>query len=320
MDYSIRTLSLAKRGLVNYLTKKPLCLSFEITHRCNANCKHCNRGGPVDEEQASAQTYGERARELKPVVIQLSGGEPLLRKDLEQIIESIRNPRGAPYIVVITNGILLTKEKYFRLREAGTDEFSISLDYPDERHDEFRRVPGLFGHIKELVKELISVNENAITLCCVVQSDNYRDLIRMAHLAKEWNVRMNFSIYNTLRTNDQKYMLSKDQIEELKEIIKELLKLKKKYKNIYTSSYMFKRMPEFFEKGSIPNCRTGERFFNVNPDGTLSPCGLIIKDYKSQKELLENFSRNSDCTYCYTSIRANTEKPLRYLIKDSLNF
>lgn len=318
MSSLAQSLFLAGRGLINYITKRPFCVSFEITHRCNARCKHCNRGGPVDEEWASAQRFGQIVREIKPLIAQLSGGEPLLRKDLEKIIEAIRNPRGTPYIIVITNGILLTKEKYFRLKEAGVDEFSISLDYPDERHDEFRRVPGLFRRIKELVKDLSSEEKKAITLCCVIQSDNFRDLIRMAYLAKGWNVKINFSAYNTLRTNDKSYMLSKGEIEEFKEIIKKLLDFKRRYKTIYTSRYVFEKTSEFFEKGSIPDCRTGERFFNVNPDGTFSPCGLIIKDYRSQRELSKNISKNSICNHCFTSIRANSEKPLRYLIKDSL--
>lgn len=318
MSFLARTISLAKRGIKNYFTKRPFCVSFEVTHNCNARCKHCHLGGPVDEEKATPQKYGELCQQIKPVIAQLSGGEPLLRRDLEQIVEALSNPNRAPYIVVTTNGALLTKERYLTLREAGVDEFSISLDYPDERHDEFRGIPGLFNRIRTLIKELSSENDKAITLCCVVQSDNFRDLIRMAELAREWNVILNFSTYTPLRTHDKSYMLSSEELQEFKEIIKRLLDFKKKNKNIFTSDYVFKNMINFFNDGYIPNCRTGERFFNVNPDGTLSPCGLIITNYKSPKELNKRFSKNSTCIYCYTSIRANTEKPAKYLIKDSI--
>lgn len=318
MSSLARTISLAKRGIKNYFTKRPFCVSFEVTHNCNARCKHCHLGGPVDEERASPQKYGELCQQIKPVIAQLSGGEPLLRRDLEQIVEALSNPNRAPYIVVTTNGALLTKERYLTLREAGVDKFSISLDYPDERHDEFRGIPGLFNRIRTLIKELSSENDKAITLCCVVQSDNFRDLIRMAELAREWNVILNFSTYTPLRTHDKNYMLSSEELQEFKEIIKRLLDFKKKNKNIFTSDYVFKNMINFFNDGYIPNCRTGERFFNVNPDGTLSPCGLIITNYKSPKELNKRFSKNSTCIYCYTSIRANTEKPAKYLIKDSI--
>ena len=313
-----RTISLAKRGIKNYFTKRPFCVSFEVTYRCNARCKHCHLGGTVNEQRAMPQRYGELCRELKPLVAQVSGGEPLLRRDLEQIIEALKIPNRPPYIIVTTNGVLLTKERYRSLREVGVDEFSLSLDYPDERHDEFRAVPGLFNRIRTLIKELSSENDKAITLSCVVQSDNFRDLIRMAELAREWNVKLNFSTYTPLRTHDKNYMLSSKELQEFKEIIKHLLDFKKKHKKILTSDYVFKNMVDFFNNGYIHNCRTGERFFNVNPDGTLSPCGLIITNYKSQKELNKRFSKNNTCIDCYTSIRANTEKPAKYLIKDSI--
>jgi len=318
MDSFRRTLSLAQRGLRNYLTRKPLCVSFEVTHSCNAKCKHCHLHGPVEEERASPARLGERCRELSPVVAQASGGEPLLRKDLEEIIRAWRVPNRAPYVVVTTNATLLSLNRYRSLREAGVDEFSISLDYPDERHDEFRGVPGLFRKIEKLIQDLDTQKDKAISLCCVIQSDNFRSLPQMAELAKNWNVRLNFSAYNTLRTHDRSYMLSKQELEELKQIIDYLVEFRKKHGTIRTSRYVFKHIVKYFNLGYIPRCRTGERFFNVNPNGTLSPCGLIITDYETKKEFIEDFCKHNSCVYCYTSIRANTEKPVWHTIKDNL--
>lgn len=320
MDSFRRTLSLAARGGRNYLTKRPLCISFEVTHSCNAKCKHCHLHGPVEEERASPDRLGEICRELSPVVAQASGGEPLLRKDLEQIIEAWRVPSRAPFIVVTTNATLLSLDRYRSLKEAGVDEFSVSFDYPDERHDEFRGVPGLFRKIEKLIEDLGSQRDKSISLCCVIQSDNFRLLPQIAELARKWGVRLNFSAYNTLRTHDQSYMLSKDDREEFKEIIPVLLEYQKKYKNIRTSGYVLRNMLKYFEQGYMPNCRTGERFFNVNPNGTLSPCGLIITDYKTREEFIQDFCKSNTCVYCYTSLRANTEKPRRYVLWDNLKF
>lgn len=313
-----RIVSLAKRGLKNYFLKRPFCVSFEITYRCNARCKHCHLGGPAKEKRATPKKYGELCREIKPLVAQVSGGEPLLRKDLEQIIKTLKIPNSAPYIILTTNGVLLTKEKYFSLRQAGVDEFSLSLDFPDNRHDDFRRVPGLFNRIENLMEELKSVDDKAITLSGVIQRDNFKDLIRMAELAREWKVPINFSTYTWLRTMKKEYLIPKDELPEFKEIVKQLSEFKRKYKTIYTSDYAFEKMIEFFEEEAFPNCRAGEKFFVVNPDGSLSPCGLIIKKYKSQKEMKEDFPKNNNCSFCYTSIRANSEKTVKYLIKDSL--
>jgi MoaA/NifB/PqqE/SkfB family radical SAM enzyme len=314
-----RTLSLAKRGVANFFNKRPFCVSFEVTYSCNARCKHCHLGGPVEEERASAESYAELCREIKPIVAQISGGEPLLRKDINDIVRAIRVENKAPYIVLTTNGTLLSKKKYLELREAGVDEFSLSFDFPDERHDEFRGVPGLFKKIEALIGEIKHLPDNGITLSGVVNRENFRELIRMAELAKEWNVRINFSTYTWLRTNKKELMVPKNDLDELKEIIAKLKEFKKKNKTVYVSDYVFHEMIEFFEKGTIGNCRAGERFFVVNPDGTLSPCGLIIKKFRSQREIIKNFTRTNECGDCYTSIRANTEKPTSYLIKDSLS-
>lgn len=318
MDSSLlRTISLAKRGINNFFLKRPFCISFEVTYRCNACCEHCHLGGPVDEVRAAPQMYGEICEELKPVVAQVSGGEPLLRKDLEQIIEALAKRGSSPYIVVTTNGSLLTKKRYISLRQAGVDEFSLSLDFPDERHDEFRHVPGLFLKIKHLIEELSS-EDKAITLSGVVNRKNYKDLIPLAELAQKWGVRINFSTYTWLRTKKREYLIPKEGMPEFRRIIKRLLQFKKKHGTIYTSDYVFQKMIEFFEKKSIPDCRAGEKFFVVNPDGSLSPCGLIIKNYKTKKEMQQDFLGRNTCSSCYTSIRANSEKPAMHLIRDSL--
>ncbi len=313
-----RTFSMATRGIGNFLNRRPFCVSFEVTYSCNAFCKHCHLGGPVEEERASAERYAELCREIKPVVAQISGGEPLLRKDIEDIVRTIRIENRAPYIVLTTNGTLLSKQKYFKLREAGVDEFSLSFDFPDERHDEFRGVPGLFQRIENLIREINHLPDNGITLSGVVNRENFRELIRMAELAKKWKVRINFSTYTWLRTDKKEFMVPKHDLDELKEIIKKLREFKKRHKTVYVSDYVFKEMITFFEKESIGNCRAGERFFVVNPDGTLSPCGLILKKFRSQREIIEKFTATNECGDCYTSIRANTEKPARYLIRDSL--
>lgn len=321
MESLRRTLSLSKRGLVNQFTKRPFCISFEVTHSCNAKCKHCHLHGPVEEERASPEKLAEICRELSPVVAQASGGEPLLRKDLEQIIQAWHVPKGAPFIVVTTNATLLTQKRYIGLKQAGVDEFSISLDYPDERHDEFRGVPGLFDKIENLIRGLDSFQrDKSISLCCVIQSDNFRLLPQMAELAFNWDVRLNFSAYNTLRTHDKSYMLSEDDLVEFKKIIPVLLEMKKKHRKIRTPEDVLWNMVKYFKQGYMPHCRTGEKFFNVNPNGTLSPCGLIITDYKTKKEFIEDFCKNNSCVYCYTSLRANTERPIMAVAREHLKF
>ena len=313
-----RTLSLARRGMSNFLSSKPFCVSFEITYACNACCRHCHLGGPVKETQAAPERFGEIRRELRPVVAQVSGGEPLLRKDLSEIIHALRDPGRDPYIVLTTNGVLLKPAKFRELREAGVDSFSLSLDYPDERHDDFRRVPGLLSRIDKLIGELDPRERKAITLSCVVQRDNFMELPKIADVAVRWGVRVNFSTYTWLRVGNRDFMLKKEDFPEFDRVVEQLLKCRRQHRNVFATEYVFSRMRSFFSNGGIPNCRAGEKFLIVNPDGSLSPCGLILKKFDSQKEMITQFSRNNRCGDCNTSIRANSEKPITKLVVESL--
>ena len=314
-----RALSLAARGAANYLGRGPFCVSFEITYSCNARCRHCHLGGPArEEDRASPEEFGRIARRLRPVVAQISGGEPLLRKDVEDIVRAIKRPGKAPYLVLTTNGALLTKDKHARLRDAGVEEFSLSLDYPDERHDEFRGIPGLFGKIRDLASALEGNGDSGITLSCVIQRDNFRELVNLAELARGWGLRMNFSSYTHLRTHRKDYMIPAEELGELEEVLGRVREFKKLHGTVFTSDYVLGRIPDYFRDGRVEGCRAGERFFVVNPDGTLSPCGLIIRKYGSPAEIRKDFLRTNVCAECYTSIRANTEKPLRYAIADNL--
>lgn len=315
-----QSLTAARRGIGNFFLKRPFCVSFEITYSCNARCKHCHLGGPIpDEVRAEPIRFAERCLELKPVVAQVSGGEPLLRRDVVEIVRLLKTEGRAPVIVLTTNAALLDLDRYRALREAGVDAFSVSLDYPDERHDEFRGIPGLFDKIVHLLEQVQEFDDKGIALSAVIQRRNFRDAVNLAEFARRWNVKMNFSTYTWLRTQEKdEYMIPAGEIEELKAVLARLRDHKRRHPTVLTSDFVLDKMPEFFSNASIPKCRAGERFLIVNPDGRLSPCGLIIKHYESHRELKRDFMPGNTCTACFTSIRANTEKPVKYLIKDSL--
>jgi MoaA/NifB/PqqE/SkfB family radical SAM enzyme len=263
----------------------------------------------VDEVRATADRFGEIYRELHPPVVQISGGEPLLREDVFEIITALRQPDGTPYIILVTNGSLLTPDLVRLANRTGVDAYSISLDYPDPRHDDFRMIPGLFSHLESLIASLEPEERQCITMNCVVQSDNFRESMALARLARDWGVGMNYSPYTWLRTDDTAFMVGKEDLPELKEIFKELLDFQARYDTVKSNATFLKNIVAFFADGGIPGCRAGERFMVVNPDGTLSPCGLITTDFETRKELTEKFVKGNSCTSCNTSIRSWTERP-----------
>src|SRR5208283_1812487 len=133
----VRAARMIARGTWSFCIDRPLVVSFELTHSCTSDCRHCDKGGikPEPEGLLRAEDYRRLRSALNPMAVQLSGGEPLLRKDLEEIVRAVKEPSGLPYTILVTNGRLFTEEKYLALRALGVNQFSISLDFPDARHD-----------------------------------------------------------------------------------------------------------------------------------------------------------------------------------------
>lgn len=312
----------AAHTIWNLLLRRPICVSFEITHNCTANCRHCDKGGRIDEQLIRAPSYARICRELNPALVQIAGGEPLLREDLLEIVSALRRPGRPPFLVVVTNGSLLTKERYLALRAAGVQQFSISLDFPDRRHDEFRRRPGLFAHLERVVPELLSLGHGDVVLNSCIHRANYPHLLDIARMARQWGAKLNFSAYTDLRTHNHELNLRHPtDTERLAAIIDRLYRGSERFDNIMTSERVMRRYCRFFETHFVPNCRAGQRFLVVNPDGYLTPCAMHIeRRYQSRQELVTKFTRTKSCGGCYISSRANTEKRAWELLVDGLRF
>lgn len=314
-----RALKLLMQGLTNLIKTRPLVISLEITHSCNCNCLHCDKGGIIPNEKlASPERFGELVRELQPLFAQISGGEPFLREDVYDIIKEIKRWGRPPHIVFVTNAQLLDREKYLKLKEIGVDDFSISLDYPDERHDENRGVPGLYKHLDDLIPQLAQYQNNDITLISVIRKENLDDLPGLAEHAVKWDVAINFSTYTSLRTGDRTKSVGKEELKLLRRQIDYLIDFKRKTGRVFTTETVLERYYEFFANGSyMPNCRAGYRSLVVNPDGRLVPCAMQKYSFDNQDDLINKFSKSNTCGGCYVSMRANTEKSKRILLKDA---
>ncbi len=307
------------RGIRNKLQNKPLSVSFEITHSCTANCWHCNWGGPIKETRLSADEYAEICRELRPVVSHISGGEPLARGDVYEIVDKMTTDGGLPWMIVVTNASNLTPERFFKLKDAGMHQLSVSLDFPDERHDEFRRIPNLFKHMGEVLPELArQTGKDDISLNVCITSWNYQDIPELAEKAKEWGLPINFSVYSHLRVQDRDGLVQGDNgLGTLKEKIEQIIDMQRRGYPIYTSPRVMWKYYSFLTEGGISGCQAGRNFLVINPDGRLTPCAMVMAYFDKQEDMFENFTKQNTCDACYISTRANTEKTFREFVEDN---
>lgn len=136
----------------------PKWIAWEVTQRCNLTCIHCRCSSDesahegVFSTQAAFALIDDIARITRPVLV-LSGGEPLLRKDIFEIA-GYATSRGFRTCMA-TNGLLVNSETCTRMKRAGIQMVALSLDGPNAMvHDSFRRVDGAFASVLEAARLL----------------------------------------------------------------------------------------------------------------------------------------------------------------------
>ena len=143
----------------------PLHVAFDITYRCNMRCLHCFNlsGERTDgENELSDREVIRFIREdiavLKPYSFCFCGGEPFLRESLLYDGFKILNSAGIK-VSLVTNGLLLTRQRAKRLKEMGAHQVQVSLDGARAcTHERLRQVPGSFKKTIRSIEHL--VNEN----------------------------------------------------------------------------------------------------------------------------------------------------------------
>jgi MoaA/NifB/PqqE/SkfB family radical SAM enzyme len=197
----LESLRIIGRGSLNWIAQRPIVVSFEVTDSCTCWCRHCDHGGPRDNSKnLKPADYRRYMEALRPCVVQVSGGEPLMRDDIVEIVRSIHGGSRLPYLILVSNWSEMTEEKYLALREAGVYQFSVSLDFPDERHDEFRGYPGLYNHLSDIMPRLAALGHDDIVLNSCITSENLAEVNRLADKAREWGVNLCYSAYSARRT------------------------------------------------------------------------------------------------------------------------
>jgi putative heme d1 biosynthesis radical SAM protein NirJ1 len=160
---------------------------WNCTRTCNLKCKHCyaNSDSKTYKEELStdeAKKFINNLREFKVPVILFSGGEPLLRKDLFELIKYAKecNIRST----ISTNGTLIDKKTAVKLKECGVGYVGISLDGMRERHDEFRGSKGAFVSALNGIRNCKEVGQK-VGLRFTINKHNYNELEDIFSLIKD---------------------------------------------------------------------------------------------------------------------------------------
>lgn len=259
-------------------------LFWECTLRCNLRCRHCgsdcrNVAGAADmpKEDFLAVLDGIAA-ETDPhkVFVIVTGGEPLMRKDLEECGREIYG-RGFPWGMV-TNGFALTPGRLASLLDAGLHSMTVSIDGLEAGHDWMRGVPGSFVKASEAIRLAVSSGIVSDAVTCVTPRN-----IGMLHELKEYLYGLGlrrwrlFTVFPSGRAADGSLSLDRDGFVSLMEFIKG--SRKEGTMRIGYGCEGFLGNYEGEVRDSFFSCRAGINIASVLADGSISACPSIRADY-----------------------------------------
>ncbi len=194
--------------------KRPSFVILFVTAKCNAKCSFCFYADNINDHhkgiELSAEEYlliSKSAGNIPYLLI--SGGEPVLRNDLPEIIGYFVENASSKFVTIPSNG--LSPEKTYKLFDTLTSRYpgthfraAFSLDYPDERHDKVRGVEGCRNSLVESAKRIAALREKktnlSMDLVTVFIDQSEEDLKNLREFA-DHNVRPNNHELHVLRAD-----------------------------------------------------------------------------------------------------------------------
>ena len=290
--------------------RMPVLVHFEVTLRCNARCGFCDywKTDPAARDQ-ELQDYADAARYFDPLLVTFTGGEPLLRRDLEDLVASVGKAVRLKYIMLLTHGGMLSGERAQSLWDAGVNQFNISLDYLDGRHDAARGIPKLTSRIFDTVDTLRRSGIDSIRFNTVIKRDNLDQIMPIVRRAEELGCGVNLSVYTDAKNGNRSHILDEGVVRQVDALVAELLAYKRRRRGVITSSdYYLSQIPRYARGEMSEPCQSGIRTIHVNPSGHVKRCPDFPTDFHWR-----DFKRYRaiSCNACYYACRGEAQAPLQ---------
>lgn len=271
-------------------------LFWECTLRCNLDCKHCGSDCLTKSDcpdmplEDFLKVLDEISTQYDPrkIMLALTGGEPLLRKDLEEAGREFKK-RGFRWGTV-TNGYWLDEDRLNSLLEAGLGSITISIDGLEENHNWLRGHNDSFARALNAAKLCAQVDDLTFDVVTCVNQKNFNELDQIKEMLidagiKHWRI---FTIFPKGRaTEHEEMILEPEQLHEMLEFIQECRQEGRiiastgcdgfygKYEGQVRDGYFF--------------CRAGVNVGSVLVDGSISACPSLRDDYIQGNIYQNNF-------------------------------
>ena len=280
-------------------------VEVSLTDRCQCGCGHCFAATqrPLAERDelstVEVKSLIDDLFELRVTEICFSGGEPLLRHDIEEIVSHAH--RKGLVVRLITNGIRLNEQMVVKLKSAGINWCSLSLDSSKAQvHDGFRRYSGCYDKVIEglklLVKNKVPCSIITVARKELVYSGELDEIVKLGKQIGVTVVRINFPVPIGRYANQDTETLSVREREKVRELLR--------YGNV---------VMENPSEGT--KCTAAATIVNVLSNGDVTPCVFVplsygnIRDRKfseiwtSMEEYNEQFKIKGQCSMCDPILR-----------------
>jgi PqqA peptide cyclase len=251
----------------------PTTLLAELTHRCPLHCPYCSN--PLQLLRADSELTTDEwkrvfteARSLGVLQLGLSGGEPLLRKDLEELAAHAR--QAGLYSTLVTSGLGLTRARAERLKEAGLEHIQISIQDSDPVSAE--RIAGIRSvKHKQAAAALVRELGFAFTVNVVLHRANLDRIAEIIDLAAELGADRvelaNTQYYGWGLQNRSALQPTREQVERSRGVAERAIQ---KYRGRMQITYVLPDYYEAFPKACYGGW--GKLYLVVAPNGNVMPC------------------------------------------------
>jgi Fe-coproporphyrin III synthase len=247
--------------------------SIITTYRCNARCHMCNtwQYPSKQDEEITTETY-DRLPSLK--TINITGGEPFLRQDIDEIVCCLK--KKAKRLVISSNGYFT--EKIVALFEKHRDiGIRVSIEGLPKANDELRGLRDGFDHGIRTLIELHRMGIKDIGFGITVSDRNVKDIIELYHLAKMMGLEFaTAAIHNAFYFHkfNNRFEYPDRAIEEFKALIDELLQ-SVKIKDWFRAYFNYGLIHYIKGNPRLLPCEMGHDSFFLDPYGDILPCNVL---------------------------------------------
>jgi MoaA/NifB/PqqE/SkfB family radical SAM enzyme len=320
-------------GFSSLLRFVPICptrAEFRFTFNCNSKCITCNAWKSRSENELTTEEVKNALHQLKEIGIKeliFTGGEPLLRNDIGEIIKEAKALEFQA-IIVVTNGLLLER-KAEELLDNGVTHIDISIDAINETNDKIRGIPGYYKKAINGIKTIQKLKKNkaldvpVTIMTTLLMKDNINDIPKLVELAKNLDAHILFNLLEASLYIFGGVPLSELMVDDHKKIdetIDYLKTINKKFPGVITQCNYSLDYARNYLKGKNRynfHCVHGFRMVYLGSHGEIFPCWAMepignIREHKlqdiigskKQKELAQKMYK-MECPKCTNNYGAN---------------